>query len=341
MLKTELIIDTGSSLTWVQAIPCDSCYEQGAFSYYNHFASESYEAINCKDDTCRDVPRASHNECLDLPWDSKEPCSYHTEYGDGTTSSGVIGTETFYFQDPYVGFGHEPVRFVPFGLGTSNYIPRWIKTSTPGIAGLMRGPGNLIDRLNVKKFSHCFPREEDATGILSFGEEAKIMGAKIALLNNSRYYMARLTNVYMAGKWIPMENDVLPTKMMFDTGFTHSFLDPNIMDAVVEAIKGALGRYQPRKVKGFELCYDLTQLYSVSLDEVAKITFEFNYTTDIHVFSFHLWERQSENQLICLSLHRGAPKENIFGNNLMREVNIGYTLEEDDLAMYFHRQHCK
>ncbi|XP_021716822.1 probable aspartic protease At2g35615 [Chenopodium quinoa] len=305
MLKTELIIDTGSSLTWVQATPCDSCYEQGTFPYYNRFASESYEAINCKDEICKDVPRASHNECLDLPWDSKEPCSYDTEYGDGTTSSGVIGTETFYFQDPYVGFGNEPVTFVPFGLGTSNHIPQWVNASTPGIAGLMRGPGTLIDRLKVKKFSHCFSRDEDATG-----------------------------------KWIPMENDVLPTKMMFDTGFTHSFLDPDIMDAVVEAIKDALGRYQPRKVKGFELCYDLTQLYSVSLDEVAKITFEFNYTTDIHMFSFHLWERQNENQLICLRLRRGPPKENIFGNNLMREVNIGYTLDEDDLAMYFHRQHC-
>lgn len=135
MLKTELIIDTGSSLTWVQSLPCESCYKQGdQFPYYNRFASETYEAVRCIDVMCRGLPLANHTECSDLAWDSKEPCSYSVLYGDGTTTSGVIGTDKFYFQDPY-GLGYQSVMSMPFGVGTSNHIPDRLTLSTPGVTG--------------------------------------------------------------------------------------------------------------------------------------------------------------------------------------------------------------
>ncbi|XP_021856784.2 protein ASPARTIC PROTEASE IN GUARD CELL 1-like [Spinacia oleracea] len=341
MLKTELIIDTGSSLTWVQSLPCESCYKQGdQFPYYNRFASETYEAVRCIDVMCRGLPLANHTECSDLAWDSKEPCSYSVLYGDGTTTSGVIGTDKFYFQDPY-GLGYQSVMSMPFGVGTSNHIPDRLTLSTPGVTGLMRGYGTLLEKLAVKKFSHCFPRDEHDTGSLSFGEKAKIIGAKVDLIK-SRSYVARLTNVYVSGKFISMGiNDVLPTEMLFDTGSTTSMLDPKIMDAVVEAIKRPLIKFQPKQVDDFELCYDLIELCSINLDEVAKVTFEFNYATDIDLLSLNLWKSNRKNNSTCLGIHRGPPDLNVFGNNLMRDINIGYTLDEDDLAMYFHRQHCK
>lgn len=205
----------------------------------------------------------------------------------------------------------------------------------------MRGYGTLLNKLGVNKFSHCFPRDEADTGILSFGEEAKIAGVKLALNERSLNYQASLTNVYVSGVRIVVKcKDVLPANMVFDTGSSVSHLSPQLLDAVVEAVKSALRKYKPLKLDGNELCYNMIDLTSVNMDEVAKVTLEFNYYTRIDLFSYHLWIRDDQINLVCLGFVTTGKDVNIFGNNLMREMNVGYTLDEDDLAMYFNHQHC-
>ncbi|XP_021716821.1 aspartyl protease UND-like [Chenopodium quinoa] len=337
MLMTELIVDTASGFTWLQGFPCDSCYKQGDFPYYNSSASKSFDPVYCTNEICQIAPYEVHAGCSDLSQPSYEPCSYNVQYYDRTNSTGVIGTETFYFLDASLQ-GSVPVEFVPFGVGTSNYFPRQI-LSSPGVAGFARGYGTLLNKLGVKKFSHCFPRDEDGTGTMSFGEEAIIKGVKLALDGESERYEALLTNLYMSGERVVVEYDyVLPANMVFDTGTSWTHLTPELVDAIVGVIKNVLRKYQPRKWGDSELCYNMTDLSYVSLDEVAKVTFEFNYATRIDLFSFNLWLRFNDINLICLGFVKG--EENVFGNNLMREMNIGCTLEKDDFAMYFNRQHC-
>ncbi|XP_021716627.1 aspartyl protease UND-like [Chenopodium quinoa] len=338
MLMTELIIDTASGFTWLQGFPCDSCYEQGNFPYYNSSASKSFDPVYCTDEICQIAPYEAHVGCSDdLSQPLYERCSYNVQYYDGTNSSGVIGTETFYFLDTSL-LGNVHLEFVPFGVGTSNYFTSR-KLSSPGVAGFARGYGTLLDKLGVKKFSHCFPREEDDTGTMSFGDEAMIKGVKLALNGESERYEAPLTNLYVSGERVVVEYDyVLPANMVFDTGTSWTYLTAEIVDAIVGVIKNVLRKYQPRKWGDNELCYNMTDLSYVSLDEVAKVTFEFNYATRIDLFSYNLWLRINEINLICLGFVKG--EENVFGNNLMREMNIGYTLDKDDFAMYFNRQHC-
>lgn len=188
LLTTELVIDTGSNLFWLQAQPCKHCYDQGHFPYYNTSASTTYRPIYCKDWMCGTIP-AANRPCHDLRWDAHEPCSYTAKYADNTNSSGVIGTETFYFESlsSEPGSWNGSVEDMPFGLGSSNYLPDNLayKHSAPGIAGLMRGHGSLLGKLGVSKFSHCFPRYKDFLGVLRFGDDAVIAGEEFFLFSLS------------------------------------------------------------------------------------------------------------------------------------------------------------
>lgn len=165
-----------------------------------------------------------------------------------------------------------------------------------------------------------------------------IIGEKVALIKNTRFYAARLTNIYVSGKRVRVHD--LPSEMIFDTGASISQLAPRTMDAVVASVKSALGEYRAHRWKDYELCYDLIEVCSISLDEVAKMTLEFDYSSKIDLFSFQVWVRDIDHKEICLGFHRANSDRNIFGNNLMKAVNIGYSLDEDELAMYFDRQPC-
>ncbi|KAL2927172.1 Aspartyl protease UND [Bienertia sinuspersici] len=313
VLRTELLIDTGSSFTWLQAYPCNLCYDQGDFPYYNRTSSLSFDLVNCEDETCKLAPNEAHPGCDSITWSPSVACSYNVGYLDGSNSSGVMGRETFYIPDVSLR-RYRVLQFVPFGLGTSNHLPNNFRSFAPGIAGFgMYGYGTFLSTFGVNKFSHCFPREDNDNGVLSLGEP------------------------------IVLEDDgTLPVQMLFDTGSSESILSSQLLDAVETGIKYALKKFRAKRSPSKQLCYKITDMLKINLDMVAKVTFEFRYTTRIDVFSFHAWEQKQFDyrNWFCLRFIRGSEGTNVFGNNLMRDVNIGYTLYEDDLAMYFNHQPC-
>ncbi|KMT02844.1 hypothetical protein BVRB_8g194240 [Beta vulgaris subsp. vulgaris] len=341
MLMTELAVDTGSSFTWIQSFPCDSCYSQGNFPYYNHTASKSFNYVYCGDEICETLHGDVYPGCRALRGSLEEfSCSYRMRYLDQSSSSGIVGTETFYFpkQRPILD-EYMPLDGVPFGVGVSNNIPDNLVGFAPGMAGLLR-EGTLLNKLGVKRFSHCFPRFEDDIGLIGFGEEANITGVKLALNQESTNYEAPLTNVFVAGEQILVAEEGLPVDMVFDTGTSWSVLSSPLMDAFMVAInRTSLRKFRPQRLNGrSEFCYKTTDLLTIDLDKVAKVTFQFRYTANIDLFSFHIWTRVDE--FLCLAFMRGEQGENVFGSDLMRHMNIGYTLDIDDFAMYFSHEHC-
>ncbi|KAL2927176.1 Aspartyl protease UND [Bienertia sinuspersici] len=233
VLRTELLIDTGSSFTWLQAYPCNLCYDQGDFPYYNRTSSLSFDPVNCEDETCKLAPNEAHPGCDSITWSPSVACSYNVGYLDGSNSSGVMGRETFYIPDVSLR-RYRVLQFVPFGLGTSNHLPNNVRSFVPGIAGFdMYGYGTFLSTFGVNKFSHCFPREDNDNGVLSLGVEAKIRGEKVPLTTGLTSYVSQLTNVFVSGEPIVLEDDgTLPVQMVFDTGSSESILSSQLLDAV-------------------------------------------------------------------------------------------------------------
>lgn len=82
-----MVVDTGSSLTWLQCSPCMvSCHRQTG-PVFNPKASSSYASVSCASSQCSDLTSATLNPAA---CSSSNVCIYQASYGDSSFSVGYI-----------------------------------------------------------------------------------------------------------------------------------------------------------------------------------------------------------------------------------------------------------
>ncbi|PIA34666.1 LOW QUALITY PROTEIN: hypothetical protein AQUCO_03700151v1 [Aquilegia coerulea] len=84
------VLDTGSSLTWLQCLPCDKCSEQTKVPIFDPAKSSTYHQLSCKDIKCAkmiDTRRCGIGA----------KCLYTTFYLDGSYTIGLVAEETLIF----------------------------------------------------------------------------------------------------------------------------------------------------------------------------------------------------------------------------------------------------
>jgi hypothetical protein len=80
-----MVVDTGSSLTWLQCSPCKvSCHRQ-AGAVFNPKGSSSYASVSCSSSQCSDLTTATLNPAA---CSSSNVCIYQASYGDSSFSVG-------------------------------------------------------------------------------------------------------------------------------------------------------------------------------------------------------------------------------------------------------------
>ncbi|KAL4634090.1 hypothetical protein ACB092_04G172300 [Castanea dentata] len=103
--RVGFLIDTGSSLMWLQCLPCDECYNQTEGPIYDPAQSSSYKEIECNSTQCH------HEEYIIQPCNgydyegistnnsttAEEQCGYHYGYADGEASAGRMIKEKLTF----------------------------------------------------------------------------------------------------------------------------------------------------------------------------------------------------------------------------------------------------
>ncbi|KAK8557693.1 hypothetical protein V6N12_009920 [Hibiscus sabdariffa] len=94
--KFIMIIDTGSSLTWMKCkYKCKSCFKDRVSQHeriLNAKTSRTFRPIPCSSDICKqDLARSFSLQHCPRP---SAPCSYDYRYSDGTTVLGLFGNET-------------------------------------------------------------------------------------------------------------------------------------------------------------------------------------------------------------------------------------------------------
>ncbi|KAK0602489.1 hypothetical protein LWI29_033952 [Acer saccharum] len=86
-LKTVyLIMDTGSSVTWMQCLPCQECFPQ-KFDIYDPKNSKTFKKIPCNSPICQSF------KCVD------QQCLYSVGYMDGDSTEGYAASETIHIKD--------------------------------------------------------------------------------------------------------------------------------------------------------------------------------------------------------------------------------------------------
>uniref|UniRef100_A0A0D3GFR6 Peptidase A1 domain-containing protein n=1 Tax=Oryza barthii TaxID=65489 RepID=A0A0D3GFR6_9ORYZ len=86
-----MVVDTGSSLTWLQCSPCSvSCHRQ-AGPVFDPRASGTYAAVQCSSSECGELQAATLNPSA---CSASNVCIYQASYGDSSYSVGYLSKDT-------------------------------------------------------------------------------------------------------------------------------------------------------------------------------------------------------------------------------------------------------
>ncbi|KAF7069249.1 hypothetical protein CFC21_074906 [Triticum aestivum] len=164
----DLVLDTVSSLTWMQCMPIAHPFPQIP-PPFNPEISSSFRRVSRRSDLCHKPYRGTD-------------CEFRVNRLDGAHASGVLGNETFAFANDGGAAAAAEVRGVVFGCAhtTTGFLSHGVLA---GVLGLGKQTPSLIwTRLHQHgqdgRFSYCLfgPGRPDRHGFLRFGADVSATG---------------------------------------------------------------------------------------------------------------------------------------------------------------------
>ncbi|XP_061344929.1 protein ASPARTIC PROTEASE IN GUARD CELL 1-like [Gastrolobium bilobum] len=252
----SMVLDTGSDLSWLQCKPCSPCYQQSD-PIFDPSASSSYSPITCGAQQCNE---------LEMSGCSNDQCEYEVEYGDGSSTNGVLVSET-------VSFGNRVVM----GCG---HVNQGLFVGAAGILGLGRGPLSFLSQIKASSFSYCLvARDSKKSSTLEFNSPRPGGSVTTQLLKNpmqGSFYYVGLAGVSVGGQRVPVPPSTFAIDqsglggIIVDSGTAITRLQTQAYNLVRDAFVN-LTRDLPR-AKGFSVldtCYDLSSVKSFSAPTVS------------------------------------------------------------------------
>ncbi|MQL79063.1 hypothetical protein Taro_011475 [Colocasia esculenta] len=232
-----MVVDTGSSLTWLQCKPCRvSCHEQVG-PIFDPAASRTYKAVSCSSPECTALQSATLNPSA---CSSSNVCIYEASYGDSSFSLGYLSKDT-------LSFGASPALpgFV-YGCGQDN---EGLFGRSAGLIGLARNKLSMLSQLAPKygnAFSYCLPSTA-STGYLFIGANDKAKFSFTPMVTkplDPTLYFLNFVGMTVGQKPLAVSAAAykgLPT--IIDSGTVITRLPPAVYSALSEAVVGALSKY--------------------------------------------------------------------------------------------------
>ncbi|CAM0878477.1 unnamed protein product [Alopecurus aequalis] len=230
-----MVVDTGSSFTWLQCSPCMvSCHRQTG-PLYDPQASSSYASVPCSAPQCDDLPATTGfpSRCS-----SSNGCVYHVSYGDGSNSTGYLIKDT-------VSFGSSSFPGFYYGCGQDN---EGLFGSTSGLIGLGKNKLSLFYQLAPalgSSFSYCLPTlRSSSAGYLSIGPYNPGQYSYTPMVSGSSgdsFYYVSITGISVGGSPLavsPSEYSRMPT--VIDSGSTLAQLPTAVYSALSKAVVAAM-----------------------------------------------------------------------------------------------------
>jgi len=229
-----MVVDTGSSLTWLQCSPCVvSCHRQ-AGPVFNPKASSSYASVSCSAPQCGDLTSATLNPAA---CSKSNVCVYQASYGDSSFSVGYLSKDTV-----TLGSGSMPNFY--YGCGQDN---EGLFGRSAGLIGLARNKLSLLYQLAPSlgySFSYCLPTSSSSSGYLSIGSYNPGQYAYTPMASSSlddSLYFIKLTGITVAGRPLSVSSSAyssLPT--IIDSGTVITRLPTGVYSALSKAVAVAM-----------------------------------------------------------------------------------------------------
>ncbi|KAJ9178391.1 hypothetical protein P3X46_010278 [Hevea brasiliensis] len=295
----DLLLDTGSDVTWVQSKPCSTCKK-----IFNPSASSTFSNHSCI------IPSGESN--------------YIIKYRDHSYSKGYYGCDTITMSRTQV---YPNFRF---GCGQN---PNKKFSGASGVLGLT-SDGDAMKRFG-KIFCYCLPTKEPSYGYLHFERDAqsKCKTDKSIRLLAKTYYYVNLIGISVAQMRLEISSS-FPSNpsTIIDSGTIITRLPSSIYTQLRSAFNKSMSQYPPAKaVEPLDTCYNLKGNRNPTIPQVVL---HFENSNDIRLDTDTVLYKGDIDTVFCLAF---AAKEkqsdlNIIGSHQQRKLNILYDLQNGKLG---------
>ena len=305
----KLILDTGSSITWIQCKPCVSCLPAARF---DPSGSSTY----------------SNGSCISTVGQH----GYEIGYGDNSTSHGIFGCDTLSLEPSDV------FQKFQFGCGINNQGD--FGSGVDGMMGLGRGELSTVSQTAPKfnkVFSYCLPKE-DSIGSLFFGEKATSLSSslkftKLVSRPDSEFYFVNLLGISVGNRRLNIPSSVFAKSgTIIDSGTVITRLPQPVYSKLKAAFKKAMKKYprcnrRPEKGDILDTCYDLSGTKEVLLPEIVL---HFGEGTDVRLNGTGIiWGNDASH--LCLSFAGNSfgwdSNLTIIGNRQQVSMTVLYDIQ--------------
>ncbi|KAF3438828.1 hypothetical protein FNV43_RR17103 [Rhamnella rubrinervis] len=323
--KFALIVDTGSSVTYV---PCSTCEQCGRHQdpKFDPELSSTYQPVKCNIDCTCDNER--------------EQCVYERQYAEMSSSSGVLGEDILSFGNQSKLAPHRAV----FGCETMETGDLYSQHAD-GIMGLGRGDLSVVDQLVDKgvisdSFSLCYGGMDIGGGAMVLGDISPPSDMVYAHSDpvRSPYYNIDLKEIHVAGKRLPLNPRVFDGKhgTVLDSGTTYAYLPEAAFVAFKDAIMKEIQSF--KRIRGPDPNYN-DICFSGAGRNVSQLSKTFPEVDMVFAGGQKL-ALSPENYLFRHSKVRGAYCLGIFQNGKDPTTLLGGIVVRNTLVMY-DREHSK
>ncbi|XP_078162561.1 aspartyl protease family protein At5g10770-like [Carex rostrata] len=309
-----MVVDTGSSLSWMQCRPCTvSCHAQ-AGTVFNPKSSNTYRAITCSTNECKSLRSATLNPSAC----SSNVCVYQASYGDSSFSVGYLSKDTLSLGS------HFAFPNFTYGCGQDN---EGLFGKSAGLIGLARNKLSLLSQLAPKlgyAFSYCLPTTK-STGFLSIGSYNNPASFSYTPLVSSSLddalYFLKLAYISVVGKPIAVPASAygsIPT--IIDSGTVITRLQSDVYTALSKAILATMrGHKRADAYSILDTCFE----GKVASTAVAAVALVFDGGATMKLRPENIMISLNNGKLTCLAF-APATSVSIIGNTQQKTFKVVY-----------------
>ncbi|KAK8935570.1 Aspartic proteinase CDR1 [Platanthera zijinensis] len=313
-----VVIDTGSSLSWLQCLPCKiSCHNQLG-PIFNPAASSTYRSISCSAAACSALSSATLNPSS---CSRSGACIYEATYGDSSFSLGYLSEDTLSLSKQS---GAAVVPGFVFGCGEDN---EGLFGKSAGIVGLAKNSLSLLSQLAPRygnSFSYCLP-SPSATGYISFGGYNSNNLAFTPMASSSldkTLYFLKLEGITVAGRGLAVSSEVYDrTPTIIDSGTVITRLPDEVYSALSGAVVAAVGG-KLKRAAAFSLLDTCYEGSTAEINPVPEVAFVFASGAVVRLPARNVMiDVEKGTTCLAFAAERGVA---IIGNRQQQTFNVVY-----------------
>lgn len=322
----SMIVDTGSSLSWLQCKPCVIYCHAQVDPIFAPSSSKTYKTLPCSSPQCSSL-RAS---TLNAPSCSNATgaCVYKASYGDTSFSIGFLSQDVLTLT-PSVA----PSSFL-YGCGQDN---QGLFGRAAGILGLANDKLSMFAQLSNKygnAFSYCLPTSFSAinsslSGFLSIGGSSLTSSSSpykfTPLLKNPKIpslYFVGLTTITVAGKPLGVAASSYNVPTIIDSGTVITRLSEPVYNALKKSFVAIMSK-KYAQAPGFSILDTCFKGSVKGISTVPEIEMVFRGGAGL-ALKAHNTLVEIEKGVTCLAIAASSSPISIIGNYQQQTFKVTY-----------------